>query len=233
MGLTGSDINNVFSQLYAAGDVTVNEFALCINDKAAKSNGTLSIGGTDPRLHTGPFQYVSNIGGSNFGGSYVVHLDGLSVNGKAVSLNTVDAILDSGTNVLLLPTPAVDSLGEVLSAMCSSVSLKGLCDQPQGATLFDKKCFPLTDADISAYPPLTFSLDNGVSLMMHPEDYLVKGDVRANGDPTLVCLAVRRTGADGFLIIGDTLMRNYYIAYARDMTRVGFAPVNDQNCGNV
>ena len=84
------------------------------------------------------------------------------------------------------------------------------------------------------FPDLQFQMDNDLVLKMTGKDYLLAGDVRAvkQGDASLVCLAVRRTG-EQFLIIGDTLMRNYYLAFDRTHNQIGWAPVNKANCGSV
>ena len=79
------------------------------------------------------------------------------------------------------------------------------------------------------FPFFHIGLDNNVNLEMHPEDYLLQGDVRADGDKSLYCLAVRGTGPGGYFIFGDTL-RNYYLVF--DMKKIKLrAKVNKEACG--
>ena len=66
---------------------------------------------------------------------------------------------------------------------------------------------------------------------MHSEDYLLKGDVRAGGNSSLYCLAIRGTGPNGYFIIGDTLMRNYYLVFDNEKDRIGWATVNKKQWG--
>lgn len=231
MGFIGTDNKNVFSQLVAAGSVKDDLFSLCINEEGKTSNGTLTLGGIDERLQAGPMQWVPNSGS----GFYEVALDGILAGNISLKGLNPSAILDTGTNILLFPDAAFNSIKAAFGQMCQQgASLHGSCDVESGSTLFDRKCYQLTDAEIAAYPPLTFQL-KGVTLTMHPQDYLLRGDVRAvkQGDASLTCLGIRATGSSNFLIIGDSLMRNYVLAFDRGQDRIGWAPVNKTACGNV
>ena len=53
------------------------------------------------------------------------------------------------------------------------------------------------------------------------------------GEPGKRCLGIINTGPDGFLIIGDVVMENYYIVYDVGNSRVGWAAVNKDNCGSI
>ena len=65
---------------------------------------------------------------------------------------------------------------------------------------------------------------------MPPASYLRRDDPRAG--PGQVCLGIRDTGADGYLIIGDTTMENYFVAFDRANKRIGWAPRTNA-CGSV
>ena len=141
------------------------------------------------------------------------------------------AILDSGTNILLLPTEAFAGLKASFVALCSATTkLAGLCDsatQPDsGNTLFDRKCFPLTPTQLAAYPVINVAVSKTVTLTMSAEDYLLTGGPFAKGDSSLFCLGVRATGPEGLLIIGDTLMRNYYMVFDNVQRRTGARPAH-------
>ena len=75
--------------------------------------------------------------------------------------------------------------------MCyqNSTKLPGICVESGQPTLFDGECFELKSADISKFPSFHIHLENNVSLTMHSEDYLLKGDVRAGGNSSLYFLA--------------------------------------------
>lgn len=154
IGFTSGGDKNVFAQLVAAG-ACENVWALCINNDGAQSNGTLTIGGVDARLSTGPITYVPDVGRGFHSvqvQSFVLGNQSASKRGtleQSVPVHT-PAILDTGTNVLLLPPRLLKALG---SAMCSDASL------PSCGALWSDTCVALTEAEVDAYPDLTLVLD--------------------------------------------------------------------------
>jgi cathepsin D len=230
MGFIGDGKRNVFSQL-VDNKVVDNVFALCINNEGAESNGTLTIGGVDTTLYLGDMNYVQRK--TPF---YSIAVEGFSIGNSKSSLTGLppNAILDTGTNILLLPDEAYASMKSQFLGLCKEgAKLKGICDAgDEKKTLFDGECFELSDADVSDFPSFYITLENGYQLAMNNFDYLLKGDVRAKGNKSLTCLAVRATGEGGYFIFGDTLMRNYYLVFDRDRDRIGWAKVNKDACGN-
>jgi hypothetical protein len=89
------------------------------------------------------------------------------------------AILDTGTNVLLLPPNAYS---QVQRAMCANASLVS-CE-----ALWRNECVDLTEDQLDQYPPLSFQLD-GTVLEMDSRDYLLLGSpLAATGK---CCLGIR------------------------------------------
>jgi len=225
LGLAGSASDgNVFAALVDAGKIKQDVFAMCFNEGAI-SNGTMTVGGVDPTLYTGDIQYVPNVG---FG--YNMKLHGIQVFGKTVKGTTTTAILDSGTNVLLISDGSFADMKSTFIKQCSTTPLPGICDVSSNSTLFDNKCFSLTPSQIALFPPIKFSLDQGVTLQITGNDYLNLQDPL---DPSKYCLGIRPTGPGGFLIIGDTIMQEYYVVFDRERNQIGWAPVNKKNCGSI
>jgi len=221
MGIAGpAGKTNMFNTLFTAKKVPANEFAMCFN-QGSKSNGTLTLGGVDPMLYTGSFQTVKNSGE----GDYEMPMLSIEVGGKVVEGTHVSAILDSGTNILLLPNQAFSSMKSIFVNNCTQNPLVGVCGK--GPTIFDGACFALTAPQRAAYPPITINLD-GATLNVPVSSYLV-----VVSTPGQYCLGVLPTGPGGFLIIGDTIMENYYVAFNRAANTIAWAPVNDNNCGNI
>jgi len=138
-----------------------------------------------------------------------------------------NAILDTGTNVLLVPTSAMKTLED---HMCADTSLAHCHD------LWSDKCVALKEEEVNAYPPLSLQLvsNNGIKLEMSPRDYLLLGSPLASS-PGQYCLGVRdggSAGGSGF-IIGDTIMRNYYLVFDLVETRIGWGKVNEATCGSI
>lgn len=229
MGFTGGGSKNVFHQLVQAGACD-NVYAICMH-QGSKSNGTLTVGGVDPRLS----ENVSYVPDSGEGAFRAVHVGSFAFGGSPSSPAGYrasapvpvgkTAILDTGTNILLVPG---DLLGPMQAAMCGSGDALAHCSD-----LWAGKCFPLTASQVAAYPDLSINLSNGVQLVMGPGDYLLLGSPLA-GDPSNFCLGIKDGGsAGGGFIIGDTTMRNYYLVFDLAESRIGWGPVNKANCGSI
>jgi hypothetical protein len=135
IGFTMGGKSNVFAALVSQG-LCANVWALCLHEGSV-SNGTLTVGGVDDRLASGPVTYVAD-SGSGFHSVNVhalilgpanVSTEAAWAKPAAVRLPTAavgagadvgSAILDTGTNILLLPAASVADLG---AAMCADASL--------------------------------------------------------------------------------------------------------------
>jgi len=226
MGFTQGGKEDVFAQLVAAGECD-NVWSICMYE-GTKSNGTITIGGVDPRLSDN-VSYVPDVGM----GFHSVQVVGIAI-GAAGARAQVDtravvpvnkaAILDTGTNILLVPGSLLKPLQ---ATMCADSSLAHCSD------LWADKCLPLTPAQIAAYPPMALQLSTGVELHMTAADYLLTGSPLAGGDDN-VCLGIKDGGsAGGGFIIGDTTMRNYYLVFDLAQKRIGWGPVNKDTCGSI
>lgn len=177
-----------------------NVYAMCFQNNG---KGKLTVGGTDPNLHTAAFKYTPLV----FDISLSIAVNGMSVGGQAVEMKATEATLDSGTTVLLLP-------GHIFSAVQTAFTAV----QSEAATLFSSKCAKVTDP--TKWPRLNFQL-NGTELSIPPESYLLPGS--SSGE---YCLGITNmgTGPSSMFIIGDTVMSQYYVSYDRKQKRVGWAP---------
>ena len=219
----------MFGSLVNAG-LCDNVWGMCMHE-GSKSNGTLTIGGVDPRLSVdGDVSFVPDVG-FGFHSVQVASLNlGGGDNSTAVSIKVnAAAILDTGTNILLLPTKVMSALEQNMCAdsalaKCSDVWANG------GAN-----CQDLTEAQVDAYPNLTMSLGGGgTSLEMSSRDYLLQGSPLATSAGQY-CLGIRdggSAGGSGF-IIGDTTMRNYYLVFDLAEKKIGWGKVNKEACGSV
>lgn len=227
MGFTEGGPMNVFAQL-VANNKCDNVWAMCMTE-GTKSNGSITIGGVDPRLSSN----VSYVPDSGYG-FHAVEVDSISTTKMGVKKQRVEVqssvpvgasgILDTGTNILLVPGSVLSGLK---SAICSDSSLAH-CE-----ALFEDDCFTLTEAEVAAYPGLALNLKNGVSLHMSSKDYLLLGSPLAKA-PSDYCLGIRNGGSAGGsgFIIGDTTMRNYYLVFDLAEKKIGWGPVSDQ-CGSI
>jgi len=216
IGFTMGGSSNVYKQLVDAGKCD-NVWALCMYE-GSQSNGTLTIGGADARLADGPIIYVPDSGL----GFHSVSVASLKLGDSTIQVGQ-NAILDTGTNVLLLPSTV---FAQVQKSMCSDMSL-AYCKE-----LWSSACVTMTDAQMDAYPPLAMELD-GIALQMTSRDYLLIGSPLA-ASAGQVCLGIRdggSAGGSGF-IIGDTTMRHYYLVFDLAERKIGWGKVNKQTCGS-
>ena len=216
MGLAGFDGEDPLSTLANAG-MCDRVWGICMNAAGSVSNGTLTVGGVDETLSDGPINYVPDQG---------FILPTVEVSSLKLGESTTiplkrenSAVLDTGTNVLLLGRTAY---ANVKSSMCADSSLANC------AELWDNQCVQLTDEQVDQYPSLSFQLD-GTVLEMSSRDYLLlRSPLASKADQ--YCLGIRNGGFTGF-IIGDTTMRNYYVVFDKTQSRIGFGKVNKQTCG--
>jgi len=218
MGFTMRGNQNVFASLVAAG-LCDNVWAICMRP-GSKSNGTLTIGGVDPRLADGEVVYVPDAGV----GFHSVSVSTVTLgSGEPIKVGKA-AILDTGTNVLLVPTKLMNQLQ---AQMCADSSLASC------AALWQNECVSLTDEQVAAYPPLSLQLD-GISLAMTAKDYLLLGSPLATSAGQY-CLGIRdggNAGGSGF-IIGDTTMRHYYLVFDLARKTIGWGKVSEAGCGSI
>lgn len=215
MGLGGFDGEDPLSTLANAG-LCKHVWGMCFKSGSV-SNGTLTIGGADATLADGPITYVPDQGLV----LPTVDVSSLTLGNTAIPLKwDTSAVLDTGTNVLLLGRTA---FSKVQSAMCADSSLTNC------AELWENECVELTDEQVEQYPPLSFQLD-GTVLEMSSRDYLLlRSPLATKADQ--YCLGIRNGGSTGF-IIGDTTMRNYYVVFDKAQRRIGWGKVNKETCGS-
>ena len=191
----------------------------------------MTVGGVDTRLVAAGSQveYVPDSGH----GFHSVHVAALSVGsgGQISGVGSADipvesnAILDTGTNVLLLPSHLISALQ---SQICERGSLPSCTD------LFSNRCVALEESQVDSYPALNLHLTNNVTLHMSARDYLLKGSPQAKVAGQY-CLGIRdggSAGGSGF-IIGDTTMRNYVLVFDLAEKKIGWGPVNAETCGSL
>lgn len=206
-------------------------FSMCFDESG--QGGVFTLGGADPKLYTGEFQYTPFLGDGT--GLYSVNLNDVVVGKTSIGVPSYvynnpmydGTVIDSGTNIFLLPGTAFSALKKTFRDQCSTNDLFGVCGQNATNTIFDNQlCFPMTLAQRQAYPDITLTFDPNVKVTMTYAEYIIEF-VPGSGK---YCLGVINTGANGFTIIGDTNMSRYVSLYDRVNNRLGFAPVNAANC---
>lgn len=147
--------------------------------------------------------------------------------------NTENCIVDTGTPTVTFPPAVIGKLKLNYLANCSSNWLKGVCDVPTNATIFDGVCFNLSTADILAYPTITFVMYNNESgppaTVLYPPSAYIR-PLAWICDGAAVSLAIQSDPSGFGSVLGMSALQGYYTVYDRANGRVGFAP--SLNCPN-
>jgi len=225
--VSGFNATPVLQQLVNA-NLMKNIFALCLQNEG----GLFTLGGIDSSLYIGQISYVPLVNGLNHYNFQMqdLRVNNITLNVSSVIYNQVDMAIDTGTNGMIIPTPAYVKMKEFFLKFCQDdIFLTGICNISQNETLFDGYCFSMTDSDIKMFPPIQVVLQGEfvtqlVVLQMDGFQYLVP-ETQGN-----YCFGIQNSGYPGLTLIGDINMKPYYTIFDRINSRVGFAKVNTQNC---
>lgn len=200
-------VNNVlpvFDNLMQQKLVEKNIFSFYLNrDPSAQPGGELMLGGTDSAYYTGPLSYL-NVTRKAY---WQVHMEQVDVgNGLTLCKGGCEAIVDTGTSLIVGP---VDEVRELQKAI--------------GAVPLIQGEYIIPCEKVSTLPQVTLKL-GGKPYKLSSEDYTLKV---SQGGKT-ICLS-------GFMgmdipppggplwILGDVFIGRYYTVFDRDQNRVGLA----------
>ncbi|KAH3744445.1 pepsin A precursor [Pelomyxa schiedti] len=214
-------IPGVFETLVAAG--LKDEFSICLSPLG----GLLVLGGSTG-TYTGQFTFTP-ITQEDY---YHVELLSIWIADFSIPSQSVgDAIVDSGTSLLLLASTLYDKMVQTLQLnYCSSTfSLTGLCGK---TNIFDPNvCWYFSDRTLSEYPNIVFrmpdanNLDSEISLVLKPENYFVS--TRDNRGSACLYFGIHSSGSN-VTVLGDVFLSPFTTLFDRANSQIGFAPVT--NC---
>ncbi|KAI8377962.1 aspartic peptidase domain-containing protein [Radiomyces spectabilis] len=181
-------------------------------DDLEKALGTLTLGELPPKdSYQGDIQWVPTITSGSLGNFWAVEMNGFRVGDQVFSEEPLKGIVDTGSTLIVLPSPMVDAFYKRIP----------------GAS-YDRRLqfWTVPCRSIPSLPTITFELANGVSLTLTGEQYTAPEwqvpmwQSRAHVCP--VYIVDFHTNAFQF-IIGQKLLENYVSIYDADNARVGFA----------
>ena len=159
-----------------------NVFSLCLEEVGGK----MTLGGAPPL----PWHYV-NVSVPFF---WQIPFKDVLVGGRSLGIPSRvynhPGIVDSGTPFLTLPTVAFEAFKKRLLSDCGKTRLKGMCSLPSNETIFDGKCFNMTEGEKSAYPTIEITFEGTLVLEITPDMYLMQ-KLYFCEDPDFVGLAIR------------------------------------------
>jgi hypothetical protein len=154
---------------------------------------------------------------------YSVTLESMMVSGQALkvppkSINgKYGALVDSGTTLIILPTPVFTALKAAFKANCSAYKLPGVCGVKDKDSIFAGNCFDMTEEDKAHFPDFSVKV-KGIDKVqtIGSVKYLVH-----QGNE--LCLGIVPSGDEDVTILGDTFMRGFYFVFDQVTNSVGFA----------
>jgi len=181
--------------MYKQGLIDDNSFQFYLSKKADATGSQLVLGGTDPSLYSGSFQY-HNLSSETY---WEISVGDLSVNGEPMGFSGVKGVVDSGTSLLVgaskFITPIINKIGKVASD-CSS---------------------------ISSHPNIAFIID-GTTYELTPQDYILQVSADGETECLLAIEGADFPGAlEDVIIMGDVFIRVFTAHFDYGNNRVGFA----------
>jgi len=178
-----------FSALVASGQLDEPVFGFYLSKDDSESE--LVFGGVDPAHYTGEFTWVP-LSATTY---WQVELQSVHIGAKSFDAKFGQAIVDSGTSLIVGPTPEVDFLAYQLGAQYYQGMYLADCSQP--------------------LPSIAFEF-GGVSFAVEGADLVI--DIQQG-----VCILGISGMNSPQWILGDVFMRPYYIAHDWGKKRLGFA----------
>jgi len=188
-----------FDRLMEQGDMKQNVFAFYLRSHVGKAGGVVTVGGTNPKLHTGPFRWMD----VNNAMYWQVQMKDILINGQPLNVcgqRPCQVAIDTGTSLITGPR--------------------------QGMEQVMRRAFAQRDcSNRGLLPEITFVMQNNMKFMMSEEDYTFKmmspwgQEECASGFMSLDVPPPRGP----IWIFGDVFMRKFYVAFDRDKNQVGFA----------
>lgn len=173
-------------------------------DTDTSSTGTFLLGGIDYDKFSGSLVYLPLADAYSLDLTY----SSIEYNGKQIASSGV-ATLDSGTSFTYIPDAAFKSLKSSL----------GLRTMDQGSGLYEISC----DSAVT----VSFNF-NGVTIVAESQNLVLQD---GNG----ICLfGIQSTSqTDGYILFGDTFLRNAYVVYDLEDSVIGLAQAKYTSSSNI
>merc|ERR1712072_394090 len=157
------------------------------------TGGEMTLGGTDSAHYTGDITYVP-VSRAKY---WQITVGSFSIG----NLTNVEAIVDTGTSLLVAPADVVSAFGKKI-----------------GATLVAGKEWTIDCSKIAGLPDLDITI-GGKSFPLKGSDYVLN----VSGQCLLGMMGMDLSREGLSLILGDVFIRKYYTVFDQGKSRVGFA----------
>ncbi|XP_019369439.1 PREDICTED: embryonic pepsinogen-like [Gavialis gangeticus] len=183
----------VFDNIMNQNLVQHNVFSVYLSRD--RTGSMLMLGGMDESYFTGNISWIP----VPYQGYWQISIDSIIVNGKVIACESgCQAIVDTGTSLLVGPSSDVSSIQKVI-----------------GATPVPYGLYKVNCSDIPSMPDIIFVI-NGIQFPLPPSAYTEKV---GQG----YCSSIFQETDSYLWILGDVFIREYYSVFDRENNRVGLA----------
>ena len=187
-------VTPIVQQLIAASQLSASVFAFYLNDETG--TGELIIGGTDATKYSGDISYAPVTSDTY----WEIGLTSITVGGESYVTST-SCIVDSGTSLVVGPSLQVSALMAGIGATY---------DSSQGL-------YYVSTSAASTLPDIEITVGNSATLTLVANNYVLG----AAGSNTY--LGFEGSSSMDFWILGDVVMRPFYVIFDIANNQVGFA----------
>ncbi|XP_071618511.1 LOW QUALITY PROTEIN: pepsin A-like [Heliangelus exortis] len=192
--ISSSGATPVFDNMMRQNLVDKKLFSVYLS-RNSMAGSFILFGGIDTSYTTNGITWI-NLSAETY---WQISMDNVTVNGTPVACaNGCQAIIDTGTSLLVIPSPALRKIQKAVGATRSG----------------SVNCM-----NISSMPDLVFNI-NGTAFHIPPRAYVT---VRAGGCSLALDGMDPPTESGTLWILGDVFIREYYVIFDRGYNRVGLS----------
>jgi hypothetical protein len=195
--------------------VTSPVFSVYID--STETAGAITFGGVDLARYSGPLTWIPALGSMKGSFYWGLELDRISVGSTQVPLANSERypIIDTGTSLGIFPPQLAKKINNQL----------GLQRVDVGGTQDDYRGFPCPSGKVPSttnLPNLEFSF-GPAKLTFTPQEYLF---IHPDNNDNLFCVSGITPGSSNMFIIGNVLLKRYYMVFDQNAKQIGFAVAN-------
>ncbi|KAL7884963.1 hypothetical protein AOLI_G00077330 [Acnodon oligacanthus] len=183
----------VFNNMMSQGLVSQDVFSVYLSSDEEEGSVVI-FGEIDSSYYTGDIYWIP-LSSETY---YEITMDSVIINGETVACSGgCQAIIDTGTSVIVGPTSDISSINSVV-----------------GATTDEYGDAIVSCSSIQSMPSVTFTL-NGYTFTIPASSYV--------SESSDTCMTGFSGSSDSLWILGDVFIRNYYTIFNRENNSVGLA----------